>query len=661
MRNGKHMNNLERSGALDPQVLMGIRAIGQPVFDPAGRSLLVTESFFVPDENRQKSRILRLDIVSGDTRPMTSGPSDQHPLFSPDGRMIAFLRRTDGPAQLWLMPSDGGEPRVLTDLTYGVSDFAWLGPDRLVLSVPLKDERLRSGKRPESDDAYIRFNQDVRRIKSLYHKLDGEGFLPDTRKALALMDLAEGRIDILQSGAFDCQDPVVSPDGTKIAFLSYRRPDAERRPGLEDVYLYDLGLRTARRLTDGRLGVMAHTFAEDGGTIYFAADDPIDLGYGHTRLYAWSEGEGVRCLSRALDRSLGDQSGTDLGAPGGMRLVAHGGSVYAQVSDEGRVGIWQLGDGGLRPLVTGERVIYAFDHHPEVGFAIAYADFDEVSAIALAQAGEERLLAAGSLPEDLRKSVRRPEHFLARAEGGPKIDCWLLMPDGEEVGVPLVVEVHGGPMGMYGMRLHLEFQLLRAAGYAVLFTNPRGSQGYGEGFCSAIVGRWGDKDYRDVMAALDEALRRYPRLSPLRLGIAGGSYGGFMVNWAISHTRRFRAAVTMRSVVNRMSAMGTSDTGFERVPQYGPLWWEDPVPYLQQSPLTYASEIRTPLLIEHQEQDMRLPIEQGEQLFTVLRLLGRTVEMLRYPGESHGMSRSGKPWHRVHRYRAILDWFNRYL
>ena len=195
----------------------------------------------------------------------------------------------------------------------------------------------------------------------------------------------------------------------------------------------------------------------------------------------------------------------------------------------------------------------------------------------------------------------------------------------------------------------------------MLFTNPRGSQGYGEAFCNAIVGRWGDKDFKDVMAAIDEALIRFPQLSPLRLGIAGGSYGGFMVNWAISHSRRFRAAVTMRSVVNRMSAMGSSDVGFERVPQYGPLWWEDPSPYLQQSPLTYASEIRTPLLIEHQEQDMRLPIEQGEQLFTALRLLGRTVEMLRYPGESHGMSRTGKPWHRVHRYRAILDWFNRYL
>ncbi len=655
------MDDMDRSASLDPKVLLGVRNLGSPVFDPSGGSLLLTETYFAPDENRQKSRILRLDLASGRSAPLTAGPSDLRPTFSPDGAEIAFLRRREGPAQLYLMPTGGGEPRPLTDLSYGVAEFAWLTPGRIVLSLPLKDGRLRTGKPQESDDPYIRFNAGVRRIKSLYHKLDGEGFLPDTRRALGLLDVADGRIEILQSGDYDCLQPEVAPGGTAIAFLSYRRPDAERRPGLLDIYLYDLRLRTARRLTDGRLAIAALAFSEDGQAIYFAAEDPVDLGYGQTRLYVWREGEGVRCISRTLDRSLGDQSGTDLPAPGEMRLIARQGGVYAQVSDEGRVGVWHLADGCLRPVVAGDRVVYAFDHHAEAGFAIAWADFREASAISLVAGTEERTLCRGSLPEELTAAIRAPEHFRARDEEGPDIDCWLLLPDGAQGSVPLVVEVHGGPMSMYGMRLHLEFQLLRAAGFAVLFTNPRGSQGYGEAFCNAIVGRWGEKDYRDVMAGIDEALRRYPRLAPMRVGIAGGSYGGFMVNWAISHSTRFRAAVTMRSVVNRMSAMGTSDMGFERVPQYGPLWWEDPGPYLQQSPLTYASEIRTPLLIEHEEQDMRLPIEQGEQLFTALRLLGRTVEMLRYPDESHGMSRTGKPWHRIHRYRAILDWFNRYL
>jgi len=654
------MPQTDRASALNPEVLFGIRTLGAPVFDPAGEHLLLTETFFAPDENRQKSRILRLGLAGGAAQPLTYGPGDTRPAYAPDGSAIAFLRRQEGPAQLFAMPAGGGEARALTDLSYGVGDFAWLTPQTIALSMPLRDGRLRCGKPQESEDPYERFTAGVRRVRTLYHKLDGEGFLPETRRALGLLSVADGRVEILQSGEWDCLQPQASPDGGKIAFLSYRRPDQERKPGLLDLYVYDLRLRHARRLTDGRLGILALAFAADGDAIYFAADDPVDLGYGQTRLYCWSEGEGVRCLTRTLDRSLGDQSGTDLPAPGELRLVPTEEGVLAQVSDRGRVGIYRLGDGTFEPVVGGDRVIYAFAHHPAAGVAVAYADFTAASRVGLWRDGSERLLAQADLPQELAAALQVPEHFTARAVDGPEIDCWLLLPDGEASGVPLVLEVHGGPMSMYGLRLHLEFQLLRAAGHAVLFTNPRGSQGYGEAFCNAIVGRWGDKDYRDCLAGLDEALRRFPRISPHRLGIAGGSYGGFMVNWAISHSRRFRAAVTMRSVVNRMSAMGTSDVGFERVPQYGPLWWEDPAPYLEQSPLTYASAIRTPLLIEHQEQDMRLPIEQGEQLFTALRLLGRTVEMLRYPGESHGMSRGGKPWHRVHRYRAILDWFTRY-
>ena len=634
--------------------------MGDPVFAPDGQSLLLTETFFVPEEDRQASRILRLDLRAGAEAPLTRGPKDTAPRFSPDGATIAFLRKGEGPAQIWAMPAQGGEPQALTDLAYGASEFCWLDSGRIVLAAPLLRGELRTGRPAEAEDPAVRFTKDVRRIKSLYYKLDGEGLLPETRRALLLLDVATRETRVLQAGPFDCLSPTASPDGGEIAFLSYREADAEHRPGVMDLYLCDLEGRS-RRLTDGRLAAGLIAFAEDGRTIYFSAEDPVGLGYGHTRLYAWSAADGVRCLSRTLDRTLGDASGGDIGAPGGPRLIARGGAVLAQVSDAGRVGIWRFTEQGYQEEVGGERVVFAFDHHPESGFAIAYADFCEASAVALVGPEGERPLAQGSLPAALRDAVRAPDHFVARAAGGPELDCWLLMPDGPGEGIPLVVEVHGGPMSMYGVRLHLEFQLLRAAGFAVLFSNPRGSQGYGESFCNAIVGRWGEKDYADVLAAVDEALRREPRLSPLRLGIAGGSYGGFMVNWAIGHTNRFRAAVAMRSVVNRMSAMGTADVGFERVPQYGPLWWEDPRPYLQQSPLTYASAIETPLLIEHQEQDLRLPIEQGEQLFTALRLLGRTVEMLRYPGESHGMSRTGRPWHRVHRYRAILDWFSRYL
>ena len=215
---------------------------------------------------------------------------------------------------------------------------------------------------------------------------------------------------------------------------------------------------------------------------------------------------------------------------------------------------------------------------------------------------------------------------------------------------------------MYGYRYFHEFQCLVQAGYAVVYTNPRGSQGYGKSYCETIIGKWGEKDYRDVMAGLDTALSTWPDLDSDNLGTAGGSYGGFMVNWIVSHSQRFKAAVTMRSVVNRLSAMGSSDTGWLRVPIYGTKpWWEEPELYWQHSPLKNVSNIYTPILIEHQEKDFRVPIDQAEQLYSALKYLGRPVEMVLYPDESHGMSRTGKPWHRVHRLHMIIDWFDRHL
>ncbi|HWI62530.1 MAG TPA: prolyl oligopeptidase family serine peptidase, partial [Symbiobacteriaceae bacterium] len=191
----------------------------------------------------------------------------------------------------------------------------------------------------------------------------------------------------------------------------------------------------------------------------------------------------------------------------------------------------------------------------------------------------------------------------------------------------------------------------------VVYTNPRGSQGYGQKFCGCIREDWGNLEYQDVMAGLDAALAACPWIDPDRLGVAGGSYGGFMTNWIVGHTDRFRAAVTMRSVVNEASSVGTSDFGFVDMMSYPTRPWEDLTFYRRVSPLTFVEHIKTPLLIEHQEQDYRCPMEQAEQLYTALKFLRRQVEFVRYPESSHGMSRTGKPWLRVHRLRTILEWF----
>jgi len=261
-------------------------------------------------------------------------------------------------------------------------------------------------------------------------------------------------------------------------------------------------------------------------------------------------------------------------------------------------------------------------------------------------------------------ALSAPERFrFTRA--GFELDVWVMRPAGFVAGqrYPTLLNIHGGPHAQYGHNFFDEFQVYAGAGYAVVYTNPRGSQGYGESFAQAVVGDWGGGDYADVMAALDEALARHPFIDPDRLGVLGGSYGGFLTSWTVGHTKRFKAACSERAVNCQYTMFGTSDIGhsFNVVELGGPLPWEDMARYIERSPLTYAKDIATPLLILHSEDDLRCPIEQAEQLFVALKKLGREVRFVRFPGENHEMSRSGKPRHRLERFRHILEWFSTHL
>ncbi len=214
----------------------------------------------------------------------------------------------------------------------------------------------------------------------------------------------------------------------------------------------------------------------------------------------------------------------------------------------------------------------------------------------------------------------------------------------------------------YGNTFFDEFQIYAGAGYVVIYTNPRGSQSYGEAFSRAVVGDWGGGDFADVMAGLDEALRCCDFIDPQRLGVMGGSYGGFMTSWAVGHTQRFKAACSERAVNNPYSLFGTSDIGHTfSAAESGFLPWENMQWYIDRAPLTYAKEITTPLLIMHSEDDLRCAIEQAEQLFIALKKQRKEVLFVRFPDENHELSRAGRPRHRLERFRIILEWFDKYL
>jgi dipeptidyl aminopeptidase/acylaminoacyl peptidase len=287
--------------------------------------------------------------------------------------------------------------------------------------------------------------------------------------------------------------------------------------------------------------------------------------------------------------------------------------------------------------------------------------------------GEERQLTNLTEEYAAERTITEPERFTATSADGTEVEAWIIRPVGAErdTRYPTLLNIHGGPFTQYGNRFFDEFQLQAAAGYAVVYANPRGSSGYSEAWGRAIRGRttdddpgsgWGGVDYEDLMAVVDQACQQFGDVvDPDRLGVLGGSYGGYMTSWIIGHTDRFKAAVSERACNNLLTMEHTSDiAGYFRV-EIGVSHLDDPDEYRRQSPITYVRDMRTPLLILHSENDLRCSIEQAEELFVALRMLGRTPEFLRFPGESHELSRSGAPKHRVQRVEAILDFFGRHL
>jgi dipeptidyl aminopeptidase/acylaminoacyl peptidase len=260
------------------------------------------------------------------------------------------------------------------------------------------------------------------------------------------------------------------------------------------------------------------------------------------------------------------------------------------------------------------------------------------------------------------------EEFSFKGADGWDIQGWIMRPkalptpppqagEGNGRRPPAILEIHGGPMAMYSWSFFFEFQLLASHGYPVVFTNPRGSTGYGRAFSAAVNNDWGGKDFQDIMAGIDAAVAN-GWVDPDRLGVAGGSYGGYMTNWTVGHTDRFKAAVTMRCVSNLASIFGTGDLDWIlTIDTMDAVPWKDLNRLMERSPITYVEKITTPLLILHGERDLRCPISEGEQLFTALKLLGREVRMVRFEGQSHDLSRSGHPRSRTIRLRHIVSWF----
>lgn len=573
-------------------------------------------------------------ITDGRPRQVTNGPDDHRPRWSPDGTRLAFLRGDQGISQVAVM--EDAEPRVVTDFELGVEEFCW-SPDgtrwAVVATTWLEPgiDREERRRRPA-------------RITAVPYRFDGKGRMDDRRRRIHLVGVEDGSYEAVTDGEADESDVCWHPDGFKLAFISDRHPRRALELGI-DVWELDLADRRLDRAVPHRGMWRMPSYRPDGVLHVLGRPEAEWPSTGH--VYRREADGSLTDLTAHLDRSPISLSA------GPARVEWDGHTLITGIEERGRFGVISVApDGEVTLLVEGERSVGGFD--VEEGRLIFTAS--TVTSTGELYDGEVAVTSHG---EDL--GLVEGDHFVVPV-GDEEIDVWVYLPPGEEP-VPALLNIHGGPASQYGFGFFDEFQVYTGAGYGVVACNPRGSSGRGEVFAQAVVGEgWGKIDMEDILTALDSALARHPRLDPDRLGIMGGSYGGFMTAWMIAHQSRFRSAVVERALLSWNSFAGTSDIGANFPDAYlAGGGRPSPEQMWEKSPLSVADRTKTPTLIIHSDEDWRCPIEQAEQYFLVLLRQGVEVAFLRFPGEGHEMSRSGKPRHRLERFEAILDWHGRFL
>jgi dipeptidyl aminopeptidase/acylaminoacyl peptidase len=641
---------------------------------PDGRHIVFSVQRVDKKSEKKYSNLWIVPTQGGSARQFTHGNQvDGQPRWSPDGEQIAFVskRGDDKQPQIYLLPFQGGEARRLTDLKGDIGEFAW-SPDgrRLVLQFRKKD---KEAIEREEDPHKKELGVVSRHIQRVFFKLDGAGFLPKERWHIWTIDARTGAAKQLTDGEIhDEEQPCWSPDGKSIAFVSNRSDNPDFNIDEIDLFIIPAGGGKPRKI-DTPFGPKGQpSFSPDGKTIAYYGHEGRLAGWKNTSLWVVPAiGRGAaKNLTETHDIHVSAWTINDMGAPAMMppTWTKDGHTIYFQVAHHGNTELRTISaDGSGMQTVIGECGVvgyYTFDRdQTQLGYFFGEMMDPGQVWVRDMTTGQARKLTA--VNQKLLRSIDlgRIEEVWFKGGDGNDLQGWILTPPrfDPKKKYPSILEIHGGPLVQYGSFFMHEFFYLAAHGYVVYFSNPRGGRGYGEAHAKAIWNGWGTVDYDDIMAWAD-TLQKKPYMDKTRMGVTGGSYGGYMTNWIIGHTDRFKAAVTQRSVSNLISMYGSSDFNWvfqEELGDQPP--WENVENYWERSPMKYIGNAKTPTLVLHNEQDLRCAIEQGEQVFVALKKLGVETEMVRFPDEPHGLSRAGRTDRRIERLNRIRGWFDRYL
>ena len=650
-----------------PEDYFAFEFASDPNLSPDGKLVAYVVTKIDRAQNRRNSAIW-MAATDGSRAPWqftTSPQSSNSPRWSPDGKSIAFLSSRPAetaPAagaaasepprnQVYLLSMNGGEAKRITNLKNGISLFRWSPDGSRLVAV----SRIGPSDSRTSDP---KDRSDVRHYKNTSYKFNDTGWFDDRRTHLWVVDVKSGNAkQITEGNDWNDSDPQWSPDGQSLAFVSNRTGKEYDENRNSDVWVINADSGgNLTKISDHDEADNQPRWSPDGKWIAFSGElHDRD----HPKIWLAPATGGAASTLAA--------NGLDL-IPGQLEWSDDGKSIYFETGVKGENHLFRvdLPTKSVAQVTTGARAVrnvdFNFASRKMVYLANDFKHLDDLYVADLNGKNERKLT---NLNEALWKQLEFAdvERFTYKSADSWDIDGFFVKPIGWQEGkkYPLVLSIHGGPAGQYGVDWYHEFQVYAAKGYAVLFTNPRGSTGYGQNFERGMVGEWGGKDYLDIMNGLDAALKKYPWIDQDHMGVTGGSYGGFMTNWIVGHTNRFKAAVTLRSLSNFISDDGTRDGAYGHSPDFGGDIFQKMDLYWDRSPLKYASRVKTPTLILHSDNDYRVPIEQGEQWFRALKHFGVNAEIVFFPRENHNLTRTGEPKHLVESLNWQLYWFDRFL